>query len=85
MTSTAEGSERSTAGQEPGADAGRFASLDPRTGAVVGYHPVQDEAAVRESVDRARQAAAGGGSRLVAAGCWPGGPGWPAGSTTWPR
>ncbi|MGH3886823.1 MAG: aldehyde dehydrogenase family protein [Pseudonocardiaceae bacterium] len=35
----------------------RFASVDPRTGEVVGYHPVDDEAAVRAAVDRARVAA----------------------------
>ncbi len=32
--------------------------MDPRTGEVVGYHPVDDEAAVRATVARARQAAA---------------------------
>jgi acyl-CoA reductase-like NAD-dependent aldehyde dehydrogenase len=37
---------------------GRFASKDPRTGEVVGYHQVDDEAAVREAVVRAREAAA---------------------------
>ena len=58
MTSTAKGSEQGTVGQETGADGSRFTSTDPRTGAVLGYHPVQDEAAVRASVDRARQAAA---------------------------
>ena len=36
----------------------RFASKDPRTGEVVGYHQVDDEAAVREAVARAREAAA---------------------------
>jgi aldehyde dehydrogenase (NAD+) len=36
----------------------RFASKDPRTGEVVGYHQVDDEAAVREAVVRAREAAA---------------------------
>jgi acyl-CoA reductase-like NAD-dependent aldehyde dehydrogenase len=36
----------------------RFASLDPRTGEVVGYHPVDDEVAVRAVVGRARDAAA---------------------------
>src|ERR1700710_864503 len=36
----------------------RFASLDPRTGEVVGYHQVDDEAAVRAAVVRAREAAA---------------------------
>jgi acyl-CoA reductase-like NAD-dependent aldehyde dehydrogenase len=35
----------------------RFASLDPRTGEVVGYHQVDDEAAVRAVVVRAREAA----------------------------
>ncbi|MGH3815508.1 MAG: aldehyde dehydrogenase family protein, partial [Pseudonocardiaceae bacterium] len=38
--------------------AARFASMDPRTGEVVGYHRIDDEAAVRTSVARARQAAA---------------------------
>lgn len=36
----------------------RFASIDPRTGEVVAYHQVDDEAAVREAVVRAREAAA---------------------------
>ena len=36
----------------------RFASLDPRTGEIVGYHQVDDEAAVRAAVVRAREAAA---------------------------
>jgi acyl-CoA reductase-like NAD-dependent aldehyde dehydrogenase len=35
----------------------RFASVDPRTGEVVGYHQVDDEAAVRAAVVRAREAA----------------------------
>ncbi|MGH3824703.1 MAG: aldehyde dehydrogenase family protein [Pseudonocardiaceae bacterium] len=35
----------------------RFASIDPRTGEVVDYHPVCDEAVVRAAVDRAREAA----------------------------
>jgi acyl-CoA reductase-like NAD-dependent aldehyde dehydrogenase len=35
----------------------RFASLDPRTGEVVDYHQVDDEAAVRAAVVRAREAA----------------------------
>ncbi|MFN2477740.1 MAG: aldehyde dehydrogenase family protein [Pseudonocardiaceae bacterium] len=35
-----------------------FASMDPRTGEVVGYHQVDDEAAVRAAVVRAREAAA---------------------------
>jgi aldehyde dehydrogenase (NAD+) len=35
----------------------RFASIDPRTGEVVGHHPVCDETAVRAAVDRAREAA----------------------------
>ncbi|HEY6422431.1 MAG TPA: aldehyde dehydrogenase family protein [Pseudonocardiaceae bacterium] len=34
----------------------RFASRDPRTGEVVSYHPVDDEATVRAAVDRAREA-----------------------------
>jgi acyl-CoA reductase-like NAD-dependent aldehyde dehydrogenase len=34
-----------------------FESLDPRTGAVVGTHPVHDAAAVRAAVERARTAA----------------------------
>ncbi|HEX5347629.1 MAG TPA: aldehyde dehydrogenase family protein [Pseudonocardiaceae bacterium] len=36
----------------------RFASTDPRTGEVVDYHQVDDEAAVRAAVVRAREAAA---------------------------
>ncbi|MBP2338739.1 aldehyde dehydrogenase (NAD+) [Saccharothrix coeruleofusca] len=36
----------------------RFASLDPRTGEVVGHHPVRTEAEVVEAVRRARSAAA---------------------------
>ncbi|MDQ4011750.1 MAG: aldehyde dehydrogenase family protein [Actinomycetota bacterium] len=48
MTHTVHSSERQT----------RFASLDPRTGEVVDYHPVHDEAAVRAAVVRAREAAA---------------------------
>jgi aldehyde dehydrogenase (NAD+) len=36
----------------------RFASLDPRTGEVLDYHSVDDEAAVRAAVNRAREAAA---------------------------
>jgi aldehyde dehydrogenase (NAD+) len=39
------------------AQATRFASLDPRTGEVVGYHQIDDEAAVRETVVRAQEAA----------------------------
>ncbi|MDQ4104894.1 MAG: aldehyde dehydrogenase family protein, partial [Actinomycetota bacterium] len=35
-----------------------FASMNPRTGEVVGYHQVYDETAVRAAVDRARKAAA---------------------------
>ena len=35
-----------------------FASMDPRTGEVVDYHQVDDEAAVRAAVARAREAAA---------------------------
>ncbi|MFY9807653.1 MAG: aldehyde dehydrogenase family protein [Pseudonocardiaceae bacterium] len=35
----------------------RFASVDPRTGEVVAYHPVDDEAAVAAVVARAREAA----------------------------
>jgi acyl-CoA reductase-like NAD-dependent aldehyde dehydrogenase len=34
-----------------------FASMDPRTGEVVGYHQIYDEAAVRAAVTRAREAA----------------------------
>jgi acyl-CoA reductase-like NAD-dependent aldehyde dehydrogenase len=40
-----------------GGEETRFASLDPRTGEVVDYHPVFDEAAVRSVVVRAREAA----------------------------
>jgi acyl-CoA reductase-like NAD-dependent aldehyde dehydrogenase len=36
----------------------RFASTDPRTGEVVAYHQVDDDAAVRAAVVRAREAAA---------------------------
>lgn len=36
----------------------RFASLDPRTGEVVGHHPVASEADVRETVRLAREASA---------------------------
>jgi acyl-CoA reductase-like NAD-dependent aldehyde dehydrogenase len=36
----------------------RFPSVDPRTGEVVGYHQVDDEAAVQAAVVRAREAAA---------------------------
>jgi aldehyde dehydrogenase (NAD+) len=39
------------------AQASRFASIDPRTGEVVNYHPVDDEAAVRATVARAQEAA----------------------------
>ncbi|WP_106396565.1 aldehyde dehydrogenase family protein [Actinocorallia populi] len=35
----------------------RFESLDPATGEVVAEHPIHDEAAVRQAVDRARAAA----------------------------
>jgi aldehyde dehydrogenase (NAD+) len=35
----------------------RFASIDPRTGEVVNYHQVDDEAAVRAAVARAQEAA----------------------------
>ncbi|PZS35916.1 MAG: aldehyde dehydrogenase [Pseudonocardiales bacterium] len=38
--------------------ANRFASIDPRTGEVVAYHQLDDEAAVRAAVARAREAAA---------------------------
>jgi len=47
MAQTVDSSERTA----------RFASLDPRTGEVVDYHPVDDEAAVRAAVARAREAA----------------------------
>jgi acyl-CoA reductase-like NAD-dependent aldehyde dehydrogenase len=43
--------------QTRGGDA-RFPSVDPRTGEVVGYHQVDDEAAVRSAVAAAREAAA---------------------------
>jgi acyl-CoA reductase-like NAD-dependent aldehyde dehydrogenase len=36
----------------------RFPSVDPRTGEVIGYHQVDDEAAVRAAVAAAREAAA---------------------------
>jgi acyl-CoA reductase-like NAD-dependent aldehyde dehydrogenase len=39
------------------AQATRFASIDPRTGEVVAYHQVDDEAAVAGAVERAQQAA----------------------------
>ncbi|MGH3753965.1 MAG: aldehyde dehydrogenase family protein [Pseudonocardiaceae bacterium] len=45
-------------GQETRERGARFASTDPRTGEVVGYHQVDDEAAVRAAVVRAREAAA---------------------------
>ncbi|MGH3902181.1 MAG: aldehyde dehydrogenase family protein [Pseudonocardiaceae bacterium] len=48
MAQTVDASEQGT----------RFASVDPRTGEVVGYHPVHDDAAVRAAVVRAREAAA---------------------------
>ncbi len=48
MAQTVDSSER----------AARFASLDPRTGEVIDYHPVDDETAVRAAVVRAREAAA---------------------------
>ncbi|HSL09409.1 MAG TPA: aldehyde dehydrogenase family protein [Pseudonocardiaceae bacterium] len=44
-------------GQETRERGTRFASTDPRTGEVVDYHPVSDEAAVRSAVARAREAA----------------------------
>ena len=44
-------------GQETRERGTRFASTDPRTGEVVDYHPVFDEAAVRAAVVRAREAA----------------------------
>lgn len=44
-------------GQETRGWETRFASTDPRTGEVVGYHQVDDEAAVRAAVVRAREAA----------------------------
>jgi aldehyde dehydrogenase (NAD+) len=39
------------------AQATRFASIDPRTGEVVDYHPIDDAAAVQAAVARAQQAA----------------------------
>ncbi len=45
-------------GQETRERGTRYASRDPRTGEVVGYHQVDDEAAVRAAVVRAREAAA---------------------------
>ncbi len=39
-------------------ETGRFASTDPRTGEVIDYHPICDEAAVRAAVARAQEAAA---------------------------
>jgi acyl-CoA reductase-like NAD-dependent aldehyde dehydrogenase len=45
-------------GQETRERETRFVSTDPRTGEVVGYHQVDDEAAVRAAVVRAREAAA---------------------------
>jgi acyl-CoA reductase-like NAD-dependent aldehyde dehydrogenase len=44
--------------QETREGGARFASMDPRTGEVVGYHQVDDEAVVRAAVLRAREAAA---------------------------
>ena len=52
MAPTVDSSQQTREGQA------RFASLDPRTGDVVGYHPVDDETAVRAAVVRAREAAA---------------------------
>ena len=52
MAPTVDSSQQTREGQD------RFASLDPRTGDVVGYHPVDDETAVRAAVVRAREAAA---------------------------
>lgn len=49
--------QRTRGGQNPDGQT-RFPSLDPRTGGVIGYHPVDDEAAVRVAVARAREAAA---------------------------
>ena len=43
--------------QELGDEGTSFVSTDPRTGEVVGRHPVHDEAAVRAAVTHARQAA----------------------------
>jgi hypothetical protein len=40
-------------GQEIREWGARFASMDPRTGEVVGYHSVDDEAAMRAVVVRA--------------------------------
>ncbi|HEY2725152.1 MAG TPA: aldehyde dehydrogenase family protein [Pseudonocardiaceae bacterium] len=47
-------------------DGDRFTSTDPRTGEVVGHHPVDDEAAVGAAVARARQAAVWWGAQSFA-------------------
>ena len=52
MASTVDSSQQTHEGQT------RFPSLDPRTGEVVGYHTMDDEAVVRAAVVRAREAAA---------------------------
>ncbi|MGH3930613.1 MAG: aldehyde dehydrogenase family protein [Pseudonocardiaceae bacterium] len=52
MTQTGDRSNQQTQRQ-----AGRFASMDPRTGEVVDHHRVYDEAAVQAAVARAREAA----------------------------
>jgi acyl-CoA reductase-like NAD-dependent aldehyde dehydrogenase len=53
MTQTAPDSSAVSATRD-----GRFASLDPRTGEVVAYHPVHDGKQVREAVAAARMASA---------------------------
>jgi aldehyde dehydrogenase (NAD+) len=57
MVRAADYSDHGTEGQVSPERGTHFASTDPRTGEVVGHHPVCDEAAVRAAVDRARLAA----------------------------
>ncbi|HEX2300532.1 MAG TPA: aldehyde dehydrogenase family protein, partial [Pseudonocardiaceae bacterium] len=58
MSQTVDGDERAAPAPGAGAEVLTFDSLDPRTGEVVGQHRIFDEAAVRDTVGRARQAAA---------------------------
>ncbi|NHD18760.1 MULTISPECIES: aldehyde dehydrogenase family protein [unclassified Actinopolyspora] len=57
MTQTARGSAAENPGtvlSEESAEAGRFESLDPRTGEAVGTHPIHEHGAVRRAVETAR-------------------------------
>ncbi|MGH8922261.1 MAG: aldehyde dehydrogenase family protein, partial [Actinomycetes bacterium] len=58
MTRTADDSDPSTPDRASGERQTCFTSTDPRTGEVVGRHPVDDQVAVRAAVARAREAAA---------------------------